>query len=359
MTSPILELRNVQKQFKDFVAVRGVDLSVSQGEFLTLLGPSGCGKTTTLNLIAGFLQPTAGSILLGGAEVGELPPFKRDTAMVFQDYALFPHMTVSENVAFGLRMRKVSKPEIATRVAKALDLVRLGHLGARLPAELSGGQKQRVALARAMVTEPAVLLFDEPLSNLDLKLRESMRLEITNLQKQIGITAIFVTHDQSEALVMSDRIAVMNGGIIEQLGTPREIYERPSTKFVAEFIGAMNFVEMDIDGVPSDRLVTLSGPQDNRLSVPVDFAATTGARTHVAVRPERTRIASDAAQDQLRLKGVVRQVIYLGSRIEAHVDVGAATNWIVDLPSTRSTLLPARGDDVILTADAQDCVVLQ
>lgn len=359
MNSSILELRNVQKRFKDFVAVRGVDLSVNRGEFVTLLGPSGCGKTTTLNLIAGFLEPTGGSILLDGKDVGDLPPFKRDTAMVFQDYALFPHMSVAENVAFGLRMRKVSKVDIGNRVARALDLVRLGHLGQRLPAELSGGQKQRVALARAMVTEPSVLLFDEPLSNLDLKLRESMRLEITNLQKQSGITAIFVTHDQSEALVMSDRIAVMNGGLIEQLGTPHDIYERPTTKFVAEFIGAMNFIPVTINSAGPGGNVQIRGPQGNDMTLTADFPGASGMAGHVAVRPERTRIGGERGANQLALQGQVQQVIYLGSRVEIHVDLGEGVIWIVDLPSRRNTVLPMKGETISLTADAEDCVVLQ
>src|SRR5437764_1721504 len=219
-----VELIEVTRRFGEVVAVRGVSLAAAPGEFLTLLGPSGCGKTTTLNMIAGFLRPDEGQILLGGRRVEHLPPYRRDTAMVFQQYALFPHLTVAENVAFGLEMRKVPRSEIARRVANVLEIVRLPGLGDRRPSQLSGGQQQRVALARAIVTEPTVLLLDEPLSNLDLKLRESLRLEIKSIQREVGITAIYVTHDQGEALVMSDRIAVLNQGIIEQIGLPADTY---------------------------------------------------------------------------------------------------------------------------------------
>src|SRR3982751_6910313 len=218
------------------LAVGGIDLIVNEGEFVTLLGPSGCGKTTTLALIAGFLPPTAGEILLKGTSVADLPAFRRDIGVVFQDYALFPHMTAAENVAFGLKMRRVPASEVAKRVNEALDLVQLAGLGGRRPLQMSGGQRQRVALARALVLA-------EPLSNLDLKLREEMRVEIVAIQRRLGITTVFVTHDQGEALVMSDRIAVMNAGRIEQIGDPAAIYETPATRFVAEFIGRMNLVQ--------------------------------------------------------------------------------------------------------------------
>ena len=231
---PALRLVGIEKHYPGAVAVAGVDLAVEEGEFVTLLGPSGCGKTTTLSLVAGFFPPTRGEIWLKGRHVEGLPSFKRDIGVVFQDYALFPHMTVAENVAFGLRMRKVASADIAKRVAQALDLVKLAGLGDRRPLQMSGGQRQRVALARALVINPAVLLLDEPLSNLDLKLREEMRVEIAALQRRLGITTVFVTHDQGEALVMSDRIAVMNAGRIEQIGSPADIYERPATRFVAQ-----------------------------------------------------------------------------------------------------------------------------
>lgn len=218
-----LQLHNVTKRYGDFHAVRDVTLDVPDGEFLVLLGPSGCGKTTTLRIIAGFVEATAGTVLLGGRDVTTLPPWKRNAGLVFQNYALFPHLTVAENVAFGLEMRKVAKPDIAPRVADALRLVRLGHLGERLPRQLSGGQQQRVALARALVFKPDVLLLDEPLSNLDAKLRQEVRIEIRELTRELGLTTIMVTHDQEEALTMADRLVVMNDGSVRQLGTQRDL----------------------------------------------------------------------------------------------------------------------------------------
>ena len=238
-----LQLQNVTKRYGDFHAVRDVTLDVPDGEFLVLLGPSGCGKTTTLRIIAGFVEATAGIVLLGGRDVTTLPPWKRNAGLVFQNYALFPHLTVAENVAFGLEMRKVPKPEIAPRVAEALRLVRLGHLGERLPRQLSGGQQQRVALARALVFKPDVLLLDEPLSNLDAKLRQEVRIEIRELTRELGLTTIMVTHDQEEALTMADRLVVMSDGSVRQLGTQRDLYERPADRFVAGFVGRSTFLE--------------------------------------------------------------------------------------------------------------------
>src|SRR5688572_6790658 len=235
VAEPALRLVGIEKHYPSAIAVAGIDLDVGHGEFVTLLGPSGCGKTTTLSLIAGFFPPTRGEIWLKGRHVEGLPSFKRDIGVVFQDYALFPHMTAAENVAFGLRMRKIASDDVRKRVAEALELVQLTGLGDRRPLQMSGGQRQRVALARALVINPAVLLLDEPLSNLDLKLREEMRVEIAALQRRLGITTVFVTHDQGEALVMSDRHAVKNAGCIDQLGRPSEVYERPATRFVAEF----------------------------------------------------------------------------------------------------------------------------
>jgi putative spermidine/putrescine transport system ATP-binding protein len=243
MAESALQLAALTKRFGTLTAVDAIDLTVAQGEFVTLLGPSGCGKTTTLNMVAGFITPDAGSIRLQGQAVEQQPQFRRDLGLVFQDYALFPHMTVAENVGFGLRMRRVSRDGMAQRVAQALDLVQLSGLGDRRPLQLSGGQRQRVALARALVIQPAMLLLDEPLSNLDLKLREEMRMEISALQRRLGIATVFVTHDQGEALTMSDRIAVMRQGRIEQIGTPNDIYERPATRFVAGFIGTANLIE--------------------------------------------------------------------------------------------------------------------
>jgi putative spermidine/putrescine transport system ATP-binding protein len=286
VAEPALQLAGLTKRFGALTAVNAIDITVAQGEFVTLLGPSGCGKTTTLNMIAGFITPDRGIIRLQGRAVESLPPFRRDLGLVFQDYALFPHMTVAENVGFGLRMRRVPRAEIAERVAQALDLVQLGGLGERRPLQLSGGQRQRVALARVLVIRPAMLLLDEPLSNLDLKLREEMRVEISTLQRQLGIATVFVTHDQGEALTMSDRIAVMRDGRIEQIGTPTDIYERPASRFVAGFIGAANLINGQ-DGV-------------------------------IVVRPERLKLSKPGHEPSgARCWPVhVEHVVYLGPRLE-------------------------------------------
>lgn len=237
-----VELTGVTKQFGDFVAVHGLDLQIRDGEFFSLLGPSGCGKTTTLRMIAGFEQPTMGEVYIHGQPVAGIPPHRRPVNTVFQSYALFPHMTVAQNVAFGLEMKKVTRPEIERRVAEALELVQLRQMENRRPRQLSGGQQQRVALARALVNRPEVLLLDEPLGALDLKLRKAMQLELKQIQGEVGITFVYVTHDQEEALTMSDRIAVMDAGLVQQVGDPRDIYEHPNNRFVADFIGETNFV---------------------------------------------------------------------------------------------------------------------
>ena len=318
-----LRLEKLEKRYGSTVAVAGIDLAVREGEFMTLLGPSGCGKTTTLGLIAGFFPPSAGSIFIAGKPVADLPPFRRDIGVVFQDYALFPHLTAAENVAFGLRMRKLPAAETATRVREALELVQLGHLGERRPLELSGGQRQRVALARALVIRPAVLLLDEPLSNLDLKLREEMRVEIAGLQRRLGITTVFVTHDQGEALVMSDRIAVMNAGRIEQIGSPSDIYERPATRFVAEFIGRMNFFVED-------------------------------GRT-LAIRPERARLSIDQPADGFARRGTVKQVLYLGGALEYRLELGDGERAVVEVPNDGAARRYAEGATVWFSAARESC----
>jgi putative spermidine/putrescine transport system ATP-binding protein len=244
-TTPDIRLSGLYKHYGDVAAVDGVDLDVAAGEFFTLLGPSGSGKTTTLRLIAGFERPDAGSVELGGADVSEVPPFARDVNTVFQDYALFPHMTVAQNVEYGLRIKKVPADERRRRAAEALEIVRLPALGARKPGQLSGGQRQRVALARALVNRPRVLLLDEPLGALDLKLRQEMQVELKRIQQEVGITFVYVTHDQDEALTMSDRLAVFNEGRIDQVGAPADVYERPASEFIAGFVGVSNIVERD------------------------------------------------------------------------------------------------------------------
>ena len=354
MAEPALRLVKIEKRYGTMLAVAGIDLAVAEGEFVTLLGPSGCGKTTTLSLIAGFFPPTAGEIYLRGRPVADLPSFRRDIGVVFQDYALFPHMTVAENVAFGLRMRKVGAQEIAERVQQALDLVQLKGLGERRPLQMSGGQRQRVALARALVIRPTVLLLDEPLSNLDLKLREEMRIEIAGIQKRLGITTVFVTHDQGEALVMSDRIAVMNAGRIEQVGTPDEIYERPATRFVAEFIGRTNLLAAT---VVSSNSVRLRSGSEIALSFPADIAP--GTAVHVAVRPERARLVRDAPASGVAVRGTLQKVLYLGAIREYHVELEGGERGIMEMHNDGSAPIAEPGATVWLAADAASCRVLR
>jgi len=251
----MVELRNVTKRFGDFTAVDRIDLTIKAGEFLTLLGPSGCGKTTVLRMLSGFETPSEGSVWLAGANVTHLPPYRRDVNQVFQSYALFPHLTVQDNISFGLRMRKLSKAEIAERVRNVIELVSLSGMEKRKPSQLSGGQRQRVALARAIVCQPKVLLLDEPLSALDAKLRHAMQMELKRLQKKLGITFVFVTHDQEEALTMSDRIAVVNKGRIEQVGDCANIYHAPRTSFVANFIGQANIIAAKVAATVTTRAV--------------------------------------------------------------------------------------------------------
>ena len=354
MPEPALRLTGLEKHYGATTAVAGIDLTVAHGEFVTLLGPSGCGKTTTLALIAGFVPPSAGEIHLRGRSVADLPAFRRDIGVVFQDYALFPHMTAAQNVAFGLRMRKVATADIARRVGEALDLVQLKGLGERRPLQLSGGQRQRVALARALVINPTVLLLDEPLSNLDLKLREEMRVEIVSIQRRLGITTVFVTHDQGEALVMSDRIAVMNAGRIEQIGRPSDIYERPATRFVAEFIGRTNLFAGTVTDARSVR--TESGVEI-ALSVPREMPV--GTKVSVAVRPERVRLTSERTAQGLALAGTVRQVFYLGATREYRVDLKGGERGVVETPNDGSAARFASGDTVWLTASFDDCRLIE
>jgi putative spermidine/putrescine transport system ATP-binding protein len=301
-------LEHVLKRFGDVVAVNGIDLEVADGEFFSMLGPSGSGKTTTLRMIAGFELPTEGRILLHGQDVSRRPPFERDVNTVFQDYALFPHMSVSENVAYGLMIRKVPKSDREARVAEALRMVRLEGFERRRPSQLSGGQRQRVALARALINRPRVLLLDEPLGALDLKLREEMQLELKQIQQQVGITFIYVTHDQEEALTMSDRIAVFNAGRIEQIGTPADVYERPSTRFVAGFVGTSNL---------------LTG------AAALSILGSDGTFT---VRPEKIRLAApdeSAGPDETATSGTIRQVVYVGPDTRYHVALDAGGELVV------------------------------
>jgi len=302
-----VRLDKVRKTFGAVVAVNDVTLEIARGSIFSLLGPSGCGKTTTLRLIAGFEQPSAGEVYIRGKRVTSIAPYRRDFSMVFQSYALFPHLSVAENVAFGLRMRRVPRGERATAVAGALDLVKLAALADRYPRQLSGGQQQRVALARAIVIKPAVLLLDEPLGALDKMLREEMQVELRGLQQRLGITAVFVTHDQEEALTLSDRVAVMRNGAIEQVGAPREIYDRPVNEFVAGFLGASNFLDGTV--ISLDAGIANVETACGRVSVATALAKI-GAKVRVAVRPERVRMnASDGEGVSAR----IRDIVYRGS----------------------------------------------
>ena len=311
-----VELRGVSKVFGTTHAVRDLDLAIGDGEFFSLLGPSGCGKTTTLRMIAGFEFPTEGSLRIHGVEMALQPPNQRPVNTVFQSYALFPHMTVEENVGFGLRMKKVESTEIAERVRRALDMVQLGHRAAASPKQLSGGQQQRVALARALVNEPQVLLLDEPLGALDLKLRQAMQTELKDLQGRVGITFIYVTHDQEEALTMSDRIGVMSEGRLLQVGTPQEIYERPRSRFVAGFIGEINLLGATVVDHESVRLA------GGRL-VAAETGASAGTEVTVAVRPERLELYGLGETVPARLNAVRGRVVrrvYFGDVFYYDVD---------------------------------------
>src|SRR6266705_817954 len=315
---PAIELTGVVKEFHSggevITAVRRLDLAIRQGEFFSMLGPSGCGKTTTMRIIAGFEEPTLGSVSLQGRDVTWDPPNKRDVNMVFQSYALFPHMSVFENVAFGLRRKGVHKDEITRRVGEMLEIVDLTGREQRRPRELSGGQQQRVALGRALVNGPKALLLDEPLGALDLKLRQAMQVELKRIQREVGITFVYVTHDQGEALTMSDRIAVMNDGAIEHLGTPREIYEHPKTRFVAGFIGTSNLLSGTVARVESGQAVIEVSPEE-RIVVPVTGqAVTAGSQLQLTVRPEKIEIsAARPAGYGCVLRGEVNDVAYLGT----------------------------------------------
>ena len=341
----VVQLDGVTKRYGSVLAVADLSVEIRQGEFFSLLGPSGCGKSTTLRMIGGFERPSAGTITIRGKPSNDVPPYKRDTNMVFQQLALFPHLDVYENVAFGLRAKRVPAPEIAPRVERALDLVALGPFKGRAVRSLSGGQQQRVAIARALINEPAVLLLDEPLGALDLKLRVQMQLELKNLQRRVGTTFIYVTHDQIEALTMSDRIAVMNDGRLEQIGTGREIYESPRTPFVAGFIGDTNLIEVVRGG--TGRYATLDGA----LSLELPDA---GDRTKVSLRPERIRVGTAVRSCAQQTAGRVVDAVYVGSDVQYVVAVGSTRLTV----KTRSDQVFEVGEDLELGWQRSDPVVL-
>ena len=312
----MVRLEKVMKDFGGQRVIENLNLEAKQGEFLTLLGPSGCGKTTTLRMIAGFEEPTDGKILLNGKDVSQNQPYERDVNTVFQSYALFPHMNIFENIAFGLKLKKLPKEEIKQRVKEALRLVRLEGYEGRKPNEISGGQKQRVAIARAIINNPKVLLLDEPLGALDMKLRKEMQIELKHLQQKLGITFIYVTHDQEEALILSDRIAVMNNGKIEQLGVPSEIYERPETKFVADFIGETNLFEGTISYVTNDHIkVIIDGNNEIIITDPLldKLSLKKNTNVYVAVRPEKMKLNFSTEKGKNKIKAIIKEKIYAGS----------------------------------------------
>jgi spermidine/putrescine transport system ATP-binding protein len=345
-----VELRGVTKRFDQFVAVDDLSLEFGRGEFFTLLGPSGCGKTTTLRMIAGFERPSEGEIRIEGEDVAQLPPHKRPTNTVFQSYALFPHLSVEANVAFGLKRKRVAKDEIAERVKAELERVGLASEANRRPSQLSGGMQQRVALARALVNLPKVLLLDEPLGALDLKLRKELQVELKRIQREVGITFVYVTHDQEEALTMSDRIAVMNRGRVEQVATPEEVYDRPATTFVAGFIGVSNLMPATVTGsqeVKLDQGTTISTPTSGFSS---------GERCHAVVRPEKLRVETGenggGSEAHPRVEGVVTSSLYLGTATQIAVDLGEGVRMTVLVPNAdedERQRLPGGGARVALS----------
>lgn len=321
-----VELRNIMKKFQNNVVVQDFNLQVEQGEFVSFLGPSGCGKTTTLNMIAGFLEPDGGDLLIKGQRMNGVPPYKRELGMVFQTYSLFPHMTVAENIAYGLKLRKVNKAEMKERVDRVLSLVKLPNVADRYPKQLSGGQRQRIAIARALVIEPSLLLLDEPLSNLDAKLREELRDELKRLHHEIGVTTIFVTHDQEEALSLSDRIVVLNHGFVEQIGTPLEIYNEPASEFVHTFIGKTNRLEGEVVEVNGDRLTvrTNEGLLIHAAKQTRHFAP--NQKVIAFVRPEKIQLsATESNEAENNVKGELQIASFLGSYTECEVKVGGNT----------------------------------
>ena len=357
--TPSVELREVSKRFGDLTAVDRLSLDLAAGEFFTLLGPSGCGKTTTLRMIAGFEQPDGGRIAIEGSDVAGLPPHKRPTNTVFQSYALFPHLSVEDNVAFGLKRKKVERAEIRRRVAGELDRVGLSAEAKRRPAQLSGGQQQRVALARALVNLPKVLLLDEPLGALDLKLRKGLQVELKRIQREVGITFVYVTHDQEEALTMSDRIAVMNRGRVEQVADPEGVYERPATTFVAGFIGVSNLMPATVSSNGEVRL-----DQGPICPAPTDGLGP-GERCYAVVRPEKLRIEAPGGASSnglLRIDGTVESSLYLGTATQIVVDLGEDVRMTVLVPNASEAErqhLPGGGARVALAWEPQHMHVVR
>jgi putative spermidine/putrescine transport system ATP-binding protein len=351
---PVLSVRNAVKRYGEVRALDGVDLDIGDGEFLTLLGPSGSGKTTLLTAIAGFTVLDAGSLVLRGVDISQLPPNKRNFGMVFQGYALFPNMTVAGNIAFPLKLRKWSADAVAARVRECLELVQMESYGDRMPSQLSGGQQQRVALARALSFKPSVLLLDEPLSALDKKLRADLQWELKDLHRQLAVTFIYVTHDQDEALSMSDRVAILDGGQVQQIGLPGELYNKPRTQFVADFLGKSNFIDVQVSPQDAGKITCSGGGE----TFPVAYEGETPggiSSARLALRPERVRVAAPGAE---RFTGVIRQTSYLGERCHMIIDHPGFGGVLVSAPTWKTDVEPEIGRAVSFGWDEDACVVL-
>ena len=349
-----IQLQNLTKRWGSFTGLKPMDLHIGDGEFLVLLGPSGCGKTTTLKMIAGFEQPTSGRVMLDGVDVSSVPPYKRNVNTVFQQYALFPHMTVFDNVAFGPRSKKIDEKKIQTSVMEMLEIVRLSDFAARKPTQLSGGQQQRVALARALVNYPSALLLDEPLAALDLKLREAMQIELKRIQREVGISFIFVTHDQGEALTMSDRIAVMSQGHVEQIGTPEEIYRTPSSLFVAGFIGSANLLPGTVESRDGDYLVVRLRVGAIVRASATGTAFSVGDKVSVMLRPERIKPAATVEVQGRGIEGLLTDLVFQGAtaRLIVRLDDGTEMTCLADSSATMPQI--ALGRRIAITWDS-DC----
>lgn len=331
MSDLVLQLKQINKYFGRSHVIKDVNIDFEKGHFVTFLGPSGCGKTTLLRMVAGFYEPDDGEILLNGKRIERIPPYSRNTAMVFQEYALFPHMNVFDNVSYGLRVKNRPKEEIERRVKEALDLMQLKGMEDRFPNQMSGGQQQRVAVARALVMNPEVLLLDEPLSNLDAKLRESVRVELRDIQKKMGLSTIYVTHDQSEALSMSDMIVVLKGGVVHQTGSPQEIYFEPKTPFVADFIGTTN-------------LLSVKGLEENTVSygndrIPTTKSVNAGQEYCLSIRPECLKLVKEAVDGQVNVKVTIQNKMFLGEKIRYFVNDSLGKEWIIDIYDPGRTIL--------------------
>ena len=353
-----VQLSSIVKTFDDEAVVKDLNLEIRKGEFLTLLGPSGCGKTTTLRMIAGFELPTGGKIVIDGEDVTEKLPNERCVNTVFQNYALFPHMTIAQNIGFGLKMKRVPKDEIEQKVKEMLKIVKLEGYESRMPSQLSGGQMQRVAIARAIINNPKVLLLDEPLSALDLKLRKQMQLELKHLQRELGITFIFVTHDQEEALTMSDRIVVMNKGFIEQVGTPEELYERPTTKFVADFLGETNILEGETIKVKETEVLLNLEEEKDIIRIP-NLNYNIGDKFVVSVRPERIKIKNEVEEGDVWLQCRFKERIYIGSNIKTVMILKNGKEIIVNEPIGQNFKFEDESKDMFVTWNPNHTVVIK